>query len=197
MKYEEVKSAIETTDTMKKASEKLNVPFSTFKRYATKFGLYKPNQGRKGISRECYENDKIRLPLDKILNGEFPFYGRNHLKKRLLQEKIFENKCSICGLTEWLGKPITCHLDHIDGNPINHKLSNLRMLCPNCHSQTETYSNKLKRKKKHYTKEEFIKAVESSFSYMEVKRKLNLSIDSPNKSIKKMMLQYGLSLKVH
>lgn len=61
------------------------------------------------------------------------------LKRKLLKENILENKCAICGLTEWQGKPITLQLHHINGNPDDNNLTNLQLLCPNCHSQTENY----------------------------------------------------------
>ena len=48
-------------------------------------------------------------------------------------------KCEIegCGVSEWQGKPITLHVDHINGDPSNDHPTNLRLICPNCHSQTE------------------------------------------------------------
>lgn len=61
------------------------------------------------------------------------------LKKKLLKENVLENKCAICGLTEWQDKPITLQLHHINGNPNDNNLTNLQLLCPNCHSQTENY----------------------------------------------------------
>lgn len=63
----------------------------------------------------------------------------SRLKEKLLKEQLIENKCSICGLTSWLNKPIVLQLHHIDGNNTNNELSNLQLLCPNCHSQTDNY----------------------------------------------------------
>ena len=46
-------------------------------------------------------------------------------------------KCEVCGASDWQGKPITLHVDHINGDPSNDHPNNLRLICPNCHSQTE------------------------------------------------------------
>ena len=57
--------------------------------------------------------------------------------------EIKKNMCEICGQdTIWQGKSLTLHLDHKDGNKQNNELDNLRILCPNCHTQTETYGFK-------------------------------------------------------
>lgn len=67
-------------------------------------------------------------------------------KKRLVKEGLLEAKCygPGCQITaDWLGSPITLQLDHINGKSNDNRLSNLRFLCPNCHSQQET-SNKRK-----------------------------------------------------
>lgn len=65
------------------------------------------------------------------------------LKQRLLRENLLENKCYICGLKEhWNGKPIVLVLDHINGKHFDHRLNNLRLLCPNCDSQTETFKGR-------------------------------------------------------
>ena len=67
------------------------------------------------------------------------FIKTSKLKEKLLKEGIKENKCEICGITEWNGKPLVMQLHHIDGNNKNNSLDNLQMLCPNCHSQTDNY----------------------------------------------------------
>ena len=67
------------------------------------------------------------------------------LKQRLLKEGIIQNKCTECGVSDWNGKTLNMHLDHINGINNDHRLENLRMLCPNCHSQTDTYCGKNKK----------------------------------------------------
>ena len=46
-------------------------------------------------------------------------------------------KCEVCGVSDWQDKPITLHVDHLNGDPSNDRPDNLRLICPNCHSQTE------------------------------------------------------------
>ncbi len=46
-------------------------------------------------------------------------------------------KCEVCSVSDWQGKPITLHVDHKNGDPSNDHPDNLRLICPNCHSQTE------------------------------------------------------------
>lgn len=85
-----------------------------------------------------------RRPLKDYLSNKHTI-GSYKLKNRLLKEKIFERCCSICNLSTWLDNPIPIELDHINGNPENNNLSNLRLLCPNCHATTVNYPGKNKK----------------------------------------------------
>ena len=59
-----------------------------------------------------------------------------------MKEKNWKNECSNCHISEWNNKPITFQLDHINGDHCDNRIENLRFLCANCHSQTDTYTGK-------------------------------------------------------
>ena len=85
-----------------------------------------------------------KLSLDERLKENRP-YNSSKLRKRLIDEKLKENKCELCGqLPFHNGKELVLQLDHINGDHNDNRLENLRILCPNCHSQTETYSSKVR-----------------------------------------------------
>lgn len=68
--------------------------------------------------------------------------GKDSIKKRLI--KYRGHKCESCKNTDWLDKPITLELEHIDGDNRNNVKENLLLLCPNCHSQTPTWKNRIR-----------------------------------------------------
>jgi hypothetical protein len=67
-------------------------------------------------------------------------HQRDTLRRMLLNER--GHQCEICESYEWMGQPVPIELDHIDGNASNNLLSNLRLLCPNCHAMQPTYKGR-------------------------------------------------------
>lgn len=88
-----------------------------------------------------YNRDNTALPLEKILIKDSE-YNRTKLKTRLVKEGLKEYKCECCGISEWNGKPLALQLHHINGIHNDNRLSNLQLLCPNCHSQTENFGTR-------------------------------------------------------
>jgi hypothetical protein len=81
-----------------------------------------------------------------LANGKF--IQSNNLKRRLINDNIKKYECEECKLSEWRKKPIPLELHHIDHNPKNNELSNLKILCSNCHSlEHKNFNIKIKKSK--------------------------------------------------
>lgn len=99
----------------------------------------------KGQAWNKGQNLKSKVPLENYLSNEKPIQSFR-LKNKLLKNQVFNRQCFSCSGVTWMNHPIPLELDHIDGNHKNNVISNLRLLCPNCHALTETYRGKNKNK---------------------------------------------------
>lgn len=167
---EKIEEAINNTKSMIAAARFLNVSRDRFKRYANMYGLFKSNQSGKGdfdLSDDEFFKNNRRI-------------SSCALKTRLLNIKPY--KCECCGISEWNNKKIILEIHHIDGNHYNNELSNLKLLCPNCHSQTLSWcgKNKNKNKNKLISDDEFKNALINNKSIYQALISLNLSPSSGN-----------------
>lgn len=85
---------------------------------------------------------RYRTALSEVLVKNSTYANMTVLKERLVAEGLMHPACSICGIDTWNGPPLVLHLDHINGVRDDHRLENLRLLCPNCHSQTQTFAGR-------------------------------------------------------
>jgi len=84
-----------------------------------------------------------KYELEQILIKNSPYSSRTRLKKRLINEGLLEYKCTKCGnIGQWNGELLSLQLEHKNGINNDNRLENLELLCPNCHSQSKTYSGK-------------------------------------------------------
>jgi hypothetical protein len=81
------------------------------------------------------------IPIDELLVAG-KARNRGHVRARLLKAGLKEERCENCGLDEWQGSPLRVTLHHVNGDPYDNRLENLRFLCPNCHSQTPNFSGR-------------------------------------------------------
>lgn len=72
--------------------------------------------------------------------------NRGHLKQRLLRMGLKDGRCEACGLGEWRGEPLSLELHHVNGDRHDNRLENLQLLCPNCHSQTDNWGGRNRRR---------------------------------------------------
>ena len=90
-------------------------------------------------------NPFVKYKLEDILTCNSTYTSMVRLKIRLIKELKWEEKCTICNLSNWMNNKIPLEIDHINGVHTDNTITNLRFICPNCHAQTETYKGKNKK----------------------------------------------------
>ena len=102
---------------------------ATLNSYLEKMGIqYTGQQSKKGRKQNQYMQAEVYIKNSQHVR-------RDYLKMKLFRDGIKERKCEICGLSEWQGRPIPLELHHKDCNGFNNELTNIQILCPNCHAQ--------------------------------------------------------------
>jgi Zn finger protein HypA/HybF involved in hydrogenase expression len=136
-----IKESIFYSEVARKVGYKNYSNNSVIKKRITKLGL-DTSHFKKG--HHVTNLTKKKIPLKDVC-VENSTYTIQHLKRRLFEELNWEHKCSFCNLKEWKSimtnkmDPIPLELDHINGKNKDHRLENLRLLCPTCHATTPTF----------------------------------------------------------
>ena len=79
------------------------------------------------------------MPIEKLLRHS---RNRTNLKRRLVEAGLLATHCAECGRTRWRGRRLVLELHHINGDGKDNRLENLALLCPNCHSQTDSWGGR-------------------------------------------------------
>lgn len=153
---------------------------------------------------------KNRVPVMEIFVTDSHHAG-SVLKRVILREKLLEYVCQKCkneGI--WNDEKLSLQLDHINGTNTDNRLENLRFLCPNCHSQTHTFSGKRHKKEKIYeTKEEKEKRIKENRRFEVSKEELEklIFVDKipftkigemfgvSDNAIRKRCIRFGIDIK--
>ena len=141
---------IKSSESWADVCRKLNIKPNTGSQYhirnrAKKYGIDHSHFLGQSWRRNKNFGPKRNIDLFLVLSDKLQITS-DKLKKRLIKEGIKEHRCEKCSRNEWEGQPIPIELDHINGNNKDNKIEKLRILCPNCHAQTDTYCGKNKKK---------------------------------------------------
>jgi len=151
--------------------------------------------GFNGDSKSCKSMiSNWRVTQQKIQDA-LPFEQKSLAEQYRIVLREQNGKCLFCGIDSWNDKSLKLHMDHIDGNNLNNERINLRYLCPNCHSQTETYCgrNIVNQNIKKVSDLEFINALKSTPNIRQALIKCKLADKGGNYSrAKKLILENNL-----
>ncbi len=90
-----------------------------------------------------------RYTDEEIFKENSEYTSMQCVKHKLINKYKWKYECNICKISVWNNQSITLDIDHINGNHSDNRMENLRFLCPNCHSQTDTYKGRNVKNKEH------------------------------------------------
>lgn len=137
-----------------------------------------------------------RKPNEEIFS-ENSNAAATYVRKLVKTKKLLPEGCQMCNVVDsWNGKPINLQLDHINGIRHDHRLENLRWLCPNCHSQTDTFCGRNSKfiTRKKTSDEDLISALKTSRTIRQALQKVGLDIGIHYKRVKRLTTEFNIQV---
>lgn len=148
---EELQQILDTSSSRREVVERIGLSDRSGNKRTLQLQIDKRNLSTKKLEenkqKSLIQNAKrssimAAIPLEEILVENSTYTNMNSLKRRLVNAGILKYECKICGISSWNGKKLSLQLDHKNGIHSDNRIENIRLLCPNCHSQTDTYGGK-------------------------------------------------------
>jgi len=156
---------------------------------------FKGKSGMKSLVNKSIENEKDVLCKNSN-------HSRAVVRRYIIKNNIIPYKCAKCGNTgEWQGEPLSLQLDHINGNCSDHRKENLRWLCPNCHSQTETHGSKntaytsTRTTKQYNLTQELKELIINKYKELGNQQKVSDNLNISRNAVKQVINEAGLTSK--
>ncbi|MCB0531846.1 MAG: HNH endonuclease [Lewinellaceae bacterium] len=152
MKYtysrEQLEDAVLISTSIRQVLTKLELKeaggnYQTIKRRISEWKINTSHFTGKGWNQALFFKPNPKKPIQEYLVKNSN-YQSHKLRVRLIREGYFQEKCYRCNRRQWMGEKIPLELEHKDGDRMNNELSNLTLLCPNCHALTKTWRRRKK-----------------------------------------------------
>ena len=187
---EEILQWIEEEKPKRFIYEQLNCKPETLNSYLEKMDInYAGQQAKKGQYKGANKYKDVFEYLEKSTNIKSSI-----LRKKLIESGVKEDRCEICGISEWQGVKLPLELHHKDTNHYNNSLENLQILCPNCHSITKNWRGRnIQREEKKISDQEMIEAIKTTPNIRQALLKVGLAPKGGNyKRVYELKAKYNI-----